>query len=113
MKYLKVIGLAVIAALSLVVIANANPELSPGEPGSSSPALALGIISISIGILGATALRLGKSRQHSPSRLLTHCRATAITTGDNTTFTVTTPAVQLFNSRKDRYAPPIISVMAC
>ena len=69
----------------------------------------------SFSTLGATALRLGKSRQHSPSRLITNCLATVITTKNNATCAVTldSPVQKLSKSQKDRYAPPHISVMAC
>ena len=109
MKYFKMLGLAVVAALAFAVFANANPELFAGDQGSSSPALALGVLFISVNTLGATALRLGKSRQYGLITSTTHCRATAITTNSNVTNTVTKPIVQLSNSQYYREAPPILA----
>lgn len=83
-------------------------------PPAPSPQPALGSL-FSFSILGATALRFGKSRQHSQNRLITNCLTTAITTDDTSTDTVTidSPVQELSNSPKDRYAPPHTAVMVC
>lgn len=113
MKHFKMLGLAVLATMSLLVFGSNNSVFASDY--GFIPALALGVLCISFGTLGATALRFGKSRQYSQNRLFTHCLATAITTNDNAACTVTIdPFVRaLSNSQKDRYAPPRISVMAC
>lgn len=112
MKHFKILGLAVMAVMSFLVFDSIN-SLFAGD--YFIPALALGVLCISFSTLGATALRLGKSRRYSLNRPITHCLATAITTNDNAACTVTIdPFVQaLSKSQKDRYAPPNISVMAC
>lgn len=114
MKHFKILGLAAVAAMAFVVF-EVTLDLFAGENGSFIPAVVLGVLCISFNTLGARALRLGKSRRYSLSRLITHCLARAITTNDNAACTVTIdPFVQaLSNLKKDRYAPPHISVMAC
>lgn len=90
MKHVKLLGLAAIAAMALMSFIGATSVIS-------------GFLFFSVSTLGATALRLGKS---------------TITTGETAALTVTTTLTSdssdpLSNSRKDRYAPPHISVMAC
>lgn len=111
MKRLKIIGLAAVAAMAFMSFAGAaDPGMPSGITHYPSPELAIGFLFISFSILGATALRVGTTRQDSPNRLITHCRATAITTtnNDNTTNTlIAQPNVEISDSQYDREAPPI------
>jgi hypothetical protein len=113
-KHFKILGLATMAFMSFLVFDCIN-SLFAGDYEPFIPARALGVLYISCSTLGATALRLGKSRQYGQSRLITHCPTTAITTNGRATCTVTIdPFVQrLSKLQKERYAPLHISVMAC
>jgi hypothetical protein len=108
-KHLKLLGLAVIAAMAFIGVSAAGAaQMYPEHQHSPGPELAFGLLFFSFITLGATALSIGKSRQ------ITHCQVTGVTTNDHATHTVTGESpVQLSNSQKDRYAPPHISVMAC
>lgn len=107
MKHLKMLGLAAAVAAALMSVSSAVPQYFGGF---FSPASAIGCLSFIS--LGATALRIGKSRHYSRGRLITNHRATAITTGTTTT-TTPVPIASLSNSRYDREAPPNIPRMAC
>lgn len=114
MKHFKILGLAVMAVLSFLVFFNLNSEPFAGD-GLITPPLALGVLYISFSTLGATALRLGKSRHYSQYRLFTHRLSTPNTTNDNAACTVTIdPFVgELSELHEERHAPPHVSVMAC
>lgn len=122
MKYLKMMGLAAVAALALLaVVDTAYAVLFEGKYPPWNPLVA-GLFLASFCTLGATAPRNGKSQQSELGESLTHHTATVTETNEtsHTLDTVTVdPQMRIAQSNAqlpnphDREAPPITPVMVC